>query len=263
MLSKSICCRLASNLQELLDGVDIDSGHGIKHALAVLNHAENALTVSPTPKLEYQRNAVLYAALLHDADDSKLFPFSENNENARRILETVLPGEKTTHDLVIRMIDLVSCSKNGNSTGNLKKDEMWMLIPRMADRLEASGAIGIVRAWIYTEHIKRPLWLDSTPRALTIEDIGLISTSERFDSYLVKKESDSMIDHFYDKVLHITSPEAVNPLNNPYLTKEAHERHKYVVKFILRFGQTGKIDRRTYNKIRVQASAKATKSMCV
>ena len=146
MSSKSICYRLASNLQEILERSEIDDGHGINHALAVLNHAKNALTVSSTPKEECKQNAVLYAALLHDADDRKFFPNSRDNKNVRYILETVLPGELKIHKLVLRMIDLVSCSKNGNSVDGIDEDEMWMLIPRIADRLEASGPTGVLRA---------------------------------------------------------------------------------------------------------------------
>jgi len=113
--AKTICCRMASVLQEILEEAEIDDGHGIDHALKVLNHAENTLAVSKSPRTPHTRNAVLYAALLHDADDRKFFPDSTNHDNTRRILETVLPGETATHDLVVQMIELVSCSSNGNS----------------------------------------------------------------------------------------------------------------------------------------------------
>ncbi len=260
MSSKSICYRIASNLQELFDEAKIDNGHGVDHALAVMTHAENALSVSATPKSQIERSAILYAALLHDADDRKFFPNSKNYENARRILETVLPGESKIHKLVIKMVKLVSCSNNGNSIEGFDKGEMWMLIPRMCDRLEASGSIGIIRSWIYSEYTNRPLWLENTPRATTIEELKLIAIPKRFSDYLVVKESVSMIDHFYDKLLHITSPEVVGILKNPYLTKEAHERHSYVVQIALQFGKTGTIDKRMYNKIRVHANAKKAKT---
>lgn len=256
--AKTICCRMASVLQEILEEAEIDDGHGIDHALNVLNHAENTLAVSKLPKTPQARNAVLYAALLHDADDRKFFPDSTNHDNTRRILETVLPGETATHDLVVHMIELVSCSSNGNSLEGVPEGKEWMLIPRLCDRLEASGSIGVLRAWIYTENVGRPLFTKDTPRAQTPEELETIATPEKFDNYLRVKQSVSMMDHFYDKILHITSPEAIL-FDNPYLRREAQERHDYIVDFVLRFGRTGSVDRRVYNKVRaaVKAQTKA------
>src|SRR5204863_4319085 len=82
---------------------------------------------------------IILAALLHDADDRKFFGDS-NYKNARYLLRKIPEGDV---ELVVHMIDLVSTSKNGNSTPVASSG--WLLIPRYCDRLEAVGKIGIER----------------------------------------------------------------------------------------------------------------------
>ena len=57
--------------------------------------------------------------------------------------------------------------------------------------------------------------------------------------YLLVKKSESLVDHCYDKLLHIGNPESVKMMNNEYLTKEATIRHQYIVDYVLEFGRTG------------------------
>ena len=131
-------------------------------------------------------------------------------------------------ELVIKIIDLVSYSKNKNS---VVKPE-WHLIVRLCDRLEAMGEIGIVRCWQYTKHKKRPLYLPSTPRVTNLYDLQKVV--ENRDEY---DQSDSMIDHFYDKILLLNVES-----NNPYIKNEANVRHKIAQDFVLDFGHFGNID---------------------
>jgi len=249
---KFICPQILSSLQDLLERYNVDEGHGIEHAMKVLDHAEHALAISVEPKDKNSRRAIKYAAILHDADDMKFFPESKNFSNARRILEEIIPKEPKVIELTLKMIGLVSCSKNGNSLKNVEKE--WMLIPRLCDRLEALGEVGILRSWLYGKHINRPLFLPSTPRAITLKELEKIATPERFENYLQSKTSESMIDHFYDKILHIGKPEIMSITNNPYIKQEANRRNKIVIDFILQFGKTGKVDIRYLNKLRVRNS---------
>src|SRR5579885_1293940 len=67
--------------------------HGLQHAMRVVRHTENALLASgllPTLS-EEEILALLLAALLHDADDRKLFPKNPVGAylNMRRIMDAV------------------------------------------------------------------------------------------------------------------------------------------------------------------------------
>ena len=216
-------------LQNLLESNQIDAGHGIDHALIVLDHAREAMKNENLTST--QMEAIELAALLHDADDSKFFPLNQNFENTRSILHQIYLDDDEI-DLVLRMISLVSCGKNRNNL----VEPRWLLIPRWADRLEAMGKIGIYRAYVYGLHIGNPLFFPNTPRAKTLEELNQISTPARFEQY--RGTSDSVIDHLYDKVLHLV----YMGTDNPYFLSIAKERHQEVVDFCLEFGRTGVLD---------------------
>ena len=45
--------------------------------------------------------------------------------------------------------------------------------------------------------------METTPRPKSIKEVWDNVKSERFDNYMKNKVSDSMMDHYYDKLLHI------------------------------------------------------------
>jgi uncharacterized protein len=211
----------------LLQEHRIDKGHGLDHALAVLKHAERALAVELEPSAD-ERLAVRLAALLHDVDDRKFFA-STDLDNARAICAAVAPRQPDVQALALRMIALVSCSKNGNTL----VEPSWLLIPRWADRLEALGAIGIYRCYVYTLHVGRPLLTDATELPASEQDLERLAPPERFAQYVQLRGqvgSSSFVDHFYDKLLHI----AVLPTRNAYLLRKAAERRRVMINFLLR-----------------------------
>ena len=106
MNSDIICNKAILALDELLSSHKVDKGHGIDHARDVLKHVNNALSISNTPSNGTPRLAIRLAALLHDSDDRKFFD-TKNFENARFILECVVPGQKKLQKLVLKMIRLV------------------------------------------------------------------------------------------------------------------------------------------------------------
>ena len=114
-------------------------GHGFEHAMRVYR---NALLIAETEP-EADRLVVSLGALLHDADDHKLFN-TENNANARRFLEAQ-GVDRETADRICEAVNSVSFSKNrgkhpGTVEGRIIQD---------ADRLDAIGAIGIARTFAY------------------------------------------------------------------------------------------------------------------
>lgn len=216
-------------LRDLLASSNVDAGHGIDHSLIVLEHADRALECEDLA--DETKTAIRLAALLHDADDAKFFSTSDN-ENLIKILDQLYPQHSIEKELIVQMVGLVSCRKNLNKPANVE----WMLIPRHADRLEALGEIGIVRCWQYTLHKQRPLYLPTTPRATTVKELNDIATRERFENYT--GVSASMMDHFYDKVLHLKNM----PTTNPYFLQEGERRHQQIVDYCLQFGKNGVID---------------------
>jgi len=92
---------------------------------------------------ECDRLMVALAALLHDADDHKLFE-TENNANARVFLvQHQMKPEMT--EQICRIINGVSFSQNRGK----RPDTIEGMIVQDADRLDAMGAMGIARTFAY------------------------------------------------------------------------------------------------------------------
>ena len=114
-------------------------GHDAAHSLRV---CKNALIIAENEP-EADIDTVALAALLHDADDHKLF-HTENNENARSFLEKNKVSEEMTEQICIA-INAVSFSQNRGK----RPDTLEGKIVQDADRLDAIGAIGIARTFAF------------------------------------------------------------------------------------------------------------------
>ena len=89
------------------------------------------------------RNIVALAALLHDADDHKLFD-TEDNANARAFLDAQnVPQEM--QDRICEAVNSVSFSRNRGRRPATVEGQ----IVQDADRLDAIGAVGIARTFAY------------------------------------------------------------------------------------------------------------------
>ena len=122
-------------------------GHGADHTFRVYENA--MLLAEKEPGCD--RDVVALAALLHDADDHKLFN-TENNANARRFLEdNGIDPEKT--EKICSAINMVSFSRNRGR----RPDTIEGKIVQDADRLDALGAIGIARTFAFGGERGRPL----------------------------------------------------------------------------------------------------------
>ena len=122
-------------------------GHDAAHSLRVY---KNAMAIAET-EAGCDREVVALAALLHDADDHKLF-HTAHNENARRFLGAQPLGEEKT-EAVIEAINAVSFSQNRGRRPATQEGR----IVQDADRLDAIGAIGIARTFAYGGEHARPL----------------------------------------------------------------------------------------------------------
>ena len=114
-------------------------GHDVSHTMRVYR---NALAIAASEK-KCDMEIVSLAALLHDADDHKLF-HTVNNANARRFLkEHSVDPEKT--ERIINAINSVSFSQNRGKHPETPEGK----IVQDADRLDAIGAVGIARTFAY------------------------------------------------------------------------------------------------------------------
>ena len=114
-------------------------GHGLDHSIRVYKNAMLLAETEPTA----DRFIVALSALLHDADDYKLFQ-TENNANARNFLKSANVDPETT-DRICEVINSVSFSKNRGK----KPETIDGQIVQDADRLDAIGAIGIARTFAF------------------------------------------------------------------------------------------------------------------
>jgi uncharacterized protein len=226
--------QITNNLKKLLYKNNVCESHGIDHAIKVMNHATKALESFDYNLTQEETKCVLLAALLHDADDSKFFPKNTQNENVRLLLSNEQNVDSI--NLIIEMVNLVSSSKNADIIPPNIIDKEWMLIPRYSDRLEAIGIIGIKRCYQYNKTSNRLLFVDTTPRVKTIEELWMVASIERYNNYCGK--SVSMIDHYYDKLLRL----CFFPIKNEYLINMSKIRIRPVIDFILYFGEKYVID---------------------
>lgn len=236
--------------ETFLDTAKVDKGHGIDHIKAVLDHVDKALLEITDQLPTAIILAIRVAAILHDVDDHKFFDSSVEGANEKFLLNkfkeriegfleansthkpSVPTNFKEFESLVKQMIDLVSCSSNGNS--NDFNHPEWMLYPRIADRLEAIGAIGILRAIQYGEYRNRLMYDENTERAYTLEELRNIATPERFRRYLANKRAKTTLGHFYDKILHIGKSSDFG-VSNTYFSTVAEARHKECEDWVLNF----------------------------
>jgi uncharacterized protein len=223
----------------------VHGSHGIEHVLSVFSHTVLALSADNDAGLRVtnvEALATILAALLHDVDDRKLFPGTIGYPRACAILRAIgtmftfpVVWSAQVAPLVIRMIGWVSTSTNGNAIPEGAAAAPWMLYPRFADRIEAIGARGVERCLEYTLEAQRPLFTAETPRPRCVADIRAVATPARFAEY--KGKSASMLDHYYDKLLHIGALET----KNPYLLARAADGTAAFNDVLLVFGALGRI----------------------
>ena len=230
--------QLIHNIKKFCTIHNMDESHGYMHFIRVLLHASNACRYENI--LFTDKFAIFAASLLHDVDDAKYFN-TPNFDNARNLLLTTIEmsGDNLpvfiTDDwktLVIKMISLVSCSKNGNALPDGYPE--WMLIPRIADRLDALGEIGIERTIAFNNIKGRPMHNENTKRAYTLEQLNNIATLERFNQYVKGITELTTIGHIYDKLIHIGRPEYFG-ITNKYLVDEANKSRIEMEQFVLKY----------------------------
>jgi HD superfamily phosphodiesterase len=250
--------RCLDELRQWTSGLRLPVDHDLNHFVKVFQHALRAVT-NMHRKMKLTRDeitSILLAALNHDADDVKLkkelppqtTPYTTEYPNAYHLL--IKSGCEKYVDLVLEMISLVSASKNGNRM-NLPENQRWKYIPRDADRLEALGAIGIKRVATGVFRARMPFRVDATPLPTSHEELRLILQSRPLEKYIENKgKSASMLDHFYDKLLHLN----VVASANAYIRQENERRMIQMTNWLFSVNRTLKISDLFQTKVDLPSS---------
>ena len=122
-------------------------GHDVGHTMRVYRNTLRLAEKEPGCDV----GIASLAALLHDADDHKLFK-TENNANARGFLKGQQVPEPVI-DRICEVINAVSFSRNKGKTPETPEGR----VVQDADRLDALGAIGIARTFAYGGEHGRPM----------------------------------------------------------------------------------------------------------
>ncbi len=183
------------------------SGHDYWHTLRVHRNAQKIADGEAC-----DRQIVMLAALLHDADDVKLF-HTQNYENARRIMNRAGVSQDI-QEKAIAAIRTVSFK----GTDSVTPDTIEGKIVQDADRLDALGAIGIARTFAYG---------GSRGRAMHDPDE---SPNLHMNAETYAKSQGTSINHFYEKLLLLK-----DQMNTKTAKTMAEHRHQYMQDFLNEF----------------------------
>lgn len=154
------------------------------------------------------------SALLHDVDDWKLKKEGDTSVISELWLRTMsLPEE-----LIIKVLSVIH---EISFKGNLVADQTSSLeakIVQDADRIDAIGAIGIARAFVYGGSKARQIYNPSVKP-------GEFRTFEEY-----KTNEGTTINHFYEKLLLLK-----DRMNTPTGRAIAEYRHNYMEEFLKQF----------------------------
>ena len=172
-----------------------DSGHGMGHINRVIDLALGF--VNEISQKEYvNREKVLLIAALHDVDDKKLFgeESEEKSLNARRILTELGFHGKEFQDEMCSEIKKMSFR---SALKGVTPDTLEGEIVSDADKCDAMGASGLLRAYSYTfsdlgSNIEFD-WQIKPIINISYEEYGMASTHY----------TDTFINHYFEKTLHL------------------------------------------------------------
>ncbi len=188
-----------------------EAGHDYWHVLRVLKLSE---------KIAEKEGGNLFiirlGALLHDIADAK---FHNGDETAgpriaRKFLQTQnIPDEVIEH--IVKIIENISFK---NSFEKQKFTSKELQIIQDADRLDAIGAIGIARAFIYGGFKNNPMYDPNLKPKL------------KMDKETYKKGNTTTINHFYEKLLKLK-----DLMNTPTGKLMAEDKHRFMLQFLKQF----------------------------
>ena len=181
---------------------------------------------------------VLIASLLHEVGDQKFAdkdPISKGvliNEILERVLKRYPWDCEEMRQDIINMIDYCSASVWGDKIPDGSK--VYQLIPRWADRSEATGFIGIVRTmtFAYKKRGNYPLVSEDDEFPTSMTELEQMAPPSRWEYYSSgQKKSTSGFSHYLDKIVHISGDD----IPVPFMQNIVNEGQKIVKQFVIEF----------------------------
>ncbi|MFC3747808.1 HD domain-containing protein [Paenibacillus sp. GCM10012306] len=155
------------------------------------------------------------AALLHDVADEKLNPSKKAGmEKVRNWLLSCI-DDRGQIEHILEIIDTMSYSGGGGEPMKTLEGR----VVQDADRLDALGAIGIARTFVFSGAKGRPM-----------HDPGLPPREESLKAEYRDYSKGTAVNHFYEKLLKLK-----DLMNTPYGRKLAEERHGFMLHFLDEF----------------------------
>lgn len=205
--------KIKNEVQKLMSG-DAD-GHGFAHVKRVYD-----LAVEIADKEHADMDLTAIAALLHDADDYKLFgeACAANLTNARRIMNDANVSAEM-QEKVCAIIQNMGYSK---ALKGIRPQTQEGQIVSDADMLDAIGAVSIVRTLAYTI---------TTGSGVIFNRDVFPERNLTAGSYSAKgRQTDSFVNHFFDKLLKLK-----DMMFTESARAEAKVRHAFMVDFLRQF----------------------------
>ncbi|MCM2370222.1 HD domain-containing protein [Aporhodopirellula aestuarii] len=156
LLKESLVARTEAIVRERMDGQA--AGHGMDHVVRVLKSARAIQSETGGDRV-----TVELAALLHDVGDAKFHDGVERSAEFAREILGELDADDELVDHVAHIVDNISFRK-GVDASELSLEGK---IVQDADRLDALGAIGIVRTIEYGAAFGQPFYLPGSDEAKT------------------------------------------------------------------------------------------------
>ncbi|WP_206857381.1 HD domain-containing protein [Candidatus Enterococcus mangumiae] len=186
------------------------SGHGVDHTKRVVELARQILETEP----QADSFITIASAYLHDTIDDKVV---EDEEQAKAHLKGFLTSIELAESEIqhiFHIIENMSFSKGLSGQVDLSLEGK---IVQDADRLEALGAIGILRTAYYGGFHGHPIFDPA---------IQPINYTKKQDY----RKGSTVINHFYEKLLLLS-----DQMNTRYAKQEAKRREAFMRDFLKEF----------------------------
>jgi hypothetical protein len=240
---------------------NIDAGHSVNHVITVENWTFRGLAQLLNDKslrleewadtyngcdrscLQVAKDAVLrvmVASLFHEIGDGKFADGKVDKPKKQLIFEaltrvfddTDICTDEFKTD-IYNMIEYCGASTWGNRIPpNVR---IYQLIPRWADRLEATGVIGLARTMTFSYSKRKtgyPICRDEDEFPTSLAELEQMAPESRWERYsTMNQRSISGLAHLLDKIKHICGKDV--PI--PVLRDALNEGQRIVKQFIIDF----------------------------
>ncbi len=188
-----------------------EAGHDYWHILRVLK-----LSKKIAEKEGGDLFVIRLGALLHDIADAK---FHNGDESiGPRIARDFLQKQQIAEEVIEHIVKIIENISYKNSLEGQKFTSLELQIIQDADRLDAIGAIGIARAFVYGGYKNNLIYNPNLKPNLNL------------DKETYKKSDTTTINHFYEKLLKLK-----DIMNTPTGKLLAEERHRFMLEFLEQF----------------------------